>query len=65
MVLDPFLGSGTTSLAAAQEGRNSVGYEINAAFEPIIGRKLARGLDSSASPKAEPWELQVLSRVRE
>ena len=39
-VLDPFLGSGTTALAAEQTGRNSVGYEINDAFEPIIRRKL-------------------------
>lgn len=28
-VLDPFLGSGTTSLAAAQCGRNSVGIEVD------------------------------------
>lgn len=28
-VLDPFLGSGTTSLAASRWGRNSVGYEID------------------------------------
>jgi DNA modification methylase len=28
-VLDPFLGTGTTSLAAAQWGRNSIGYEID------------------------------------
>ena len=39
-VLDPFLGSGTTALAAALEGRNSVGYEINSEFEPLIRRKL-------------------------
>lgn len=41
-VLDPFLGSGTTSLAAALEGRNSVGYEINPEFEGLIRRKLDR-----------------------
>jgi DNA modification methylase len=29
-VLDPFLGSGTTLLAAAELGRHGVGYEINA-----------------------------------
>jgi modification methylase len=29
IVLDPFLGTGTTSLAAAQCGRNSIGYEID------------------------------------
>ena len=28
-VLDPFLGSGTTALAAARCGRNSIGYEID------------------------------------
>jgi len=42
-VLDPFLGSGTTSLAAALEGRNSVGYEINPEFEELIRRKLGEG----------------------
>lgn len=39
-VFDPFLGSGTTSLAAKNLGRNSVGYEINKDFEPIIAEKL-------------------------
>jgi len=31
-ILDPFMGSGTTSLAARNLGRNSVGYEINPEF---------------------------------
>ncbi|MFA5169260.1 MAG: site-specific DNA-methyltransferase [Candidatus Paceibacterota bacterium] len=39
-VLDPFLGSGTTSLAAKNLGRNSVGYEINQQFLPIIKEKI-------------------------
>ena len=39
-VLDPFLGSGTTSLAAKNLGRNSVGYEMNAEFIPVIEEKL-------------------------
>ena len=39
-VLDPFLGSGTTSLAARNLGRNSVGYEINPDFIPIVKDKL-------------------------
>lgn len=43
-VLDPFLGSGTTCLAAELEGRHSIGYEINPAFEETIRVKL--GLDS-------------------
>jgi len=39
-VLDPFLGSGTTSLAAKNLGRNSAGYEINPEFKNIIENKL-------------------------
>lgn len=39
-VLDPFLGSGTTSLAAKNLDRNSIGYEINEEFLPIIKEKL-------------------------
>lgn len=39
-VLDPFAGSGTTSLAAKHLGRNSIGYEINKEFAPIIKEKL-------------------------
>lgn len=39
-VLDPFLGSGTTSLAAKNLNRNSCGYEINEDFLAIIKEKL-------------------------
>ena len=40
MVLDPFAGSGTTSLAAMKLERNSVGYEINPEFISVIEGKL-------------------------
>jgi len=39
-IFDPFLGSGTTSLASKNTDRNSFGYEINPEFIPIIKRKL-------------------------
>jgi site-specific DNA-methyltransferase (adenine-specific) len=39
-VLDPFLGSGTTTLAAKKLDRNSTGYEINDAFLPLIREKI-------------------------
>lgn len=39
-VLDPFAGSGTTSLAAKNTDRNSVSFEINSEFIPIIKEKL-------------------------
>ncbi|HLD61809.1 MAG TPA: DNA methyltransferase [Patescibacteria group bacterium] len=38
-VLDPFLGSGTTTLAAKNLDRNSVGFEINNEFLPTIKEK--------------------------
>jgi len=40
VILDPFLGSGTTSAAARKLDRNSVGYEINPDFIPTILKKL-------------------------
>jgi DNA modification methylase len=55
-VLDPFWGTGTTSLAAMVAGRNSIGYELEASFlrafdeavgevpehsRRIVGRRLA------------------------
>ncbi|MDO9152253.1 MAG: DNA methyltransferase [Paludibacter sp.] len=39
-VLDPFLGSGTTSLVAKKLNRNSTGYEINPDFIPIIKERI-------------------------
>lgn len=41
-VLDPFMGSGTTALAARNLNRNSVGYEINPDFIPIIKNKIGQ-----------------------
>ena len=35
-VLDPFMGSGTTAAVAKSLGRNSIGYEINSKFIPLI-----------------------------
>jgi len=54
-VLDPFLGSGTTSLAARNLGRNSVGYEINPAFLPIIEDKL--GINQSKIFETTGYEI--------
>jgi DNA modification methylase len=35
-VLDPFLGTGTTTVAAMAAGRNSVGYEVDPAFAAVL-----------------------------
>jgi site-specific DNA-methyltransferase (cytosine-N4-specific) len=39
-VLDPFLGTGTTTKVAKELGRNSIGYEIDSVFLPMIKEKV-------------------------
>jgi len=55
-VLDPFLGSGTTSLAAELTGRNSIGYEINEDFESIIRGKLSGDRLARCEPPSVSFE---------
>ena len=55
-VLDPFLGSGTTCLAARNLNRNSIGYEINEDFLPIIKEKLNIG--------KEPKDFEIISQKK-
>lgn len=44
LVLDPFMGSGTTMLAAAQEGRRGLGIEIDRThFETACARLIREG----------------------
>lgn len=40
-VLDPFLGSGTTCVAAKRLARKSIGYEIDTAYKEIIETRIA------------------------
>jgi DNA modification methylase len=40
-VLDPFWGTGTTSLAAMVAGRNSAGYELSREFREVFDDRLA------------------------
>ena len=44
-VLDPFAGSGTTCLAAALSGRNSVGIELDEHYFDLAVSRLAAGTD--------------------
>ena len=37
VILDPFLGTGTTTAAAMTSGRNSIGVEIEEGFQQTIG----------------------------
>jgi DNA modification methylase len=50
LVLDPFLGSGTTAKAALSLGRNAIGYEINPAFAEAALEAI-RGACGNEGPK--------------
>jgi site-specific DNA-methyltransferase (adenine-specific) len=40
VVLDPFVGSGTTCVAAKADGRNYVGYEVNEEYVRLAEGRL-------------------------
>jgi DNA modification methylase len=42
VVLDPFMGSGTTGIAAVLEGRDFIGIELNAEYLEIAERRIAK-----------------------
>jgi DNA modification methylase len=41
IVLDPFMGSGTTALVAKQNNRHYLGCELNPAYKPLQDKRLA------------------------
>lgn len=50
IVLDPFVGSGTTAIAAKRLGRKFIGIEINPEYVEIAQRRL-ESIDSNEEPK--------------
>jgi DNA modification methylase len=45
-VLDPFMGTGTTLLAAAKCGRNSIGVEIEPSYVKMAKARLDKELST-------------------
>ena len=41
IVLDPFMGSGTTAAVALQHGRQYLGCELNPAYQPLQDARIA------------------------
>lgn len=46
LVLDPFIGSGTTAIAAEQHGRNWLGIELNPVFARLAEERIAAARDA-------------------
>ena len=53
-ILDPFMGSGTTGVAAVQLGRRFVGIEIDEGYFDIACRRIADALSRPRLPLDEP-----------
>jgi len=57
-VLDPFMGTGTTNIAAAKWGRNSIGTEIDPAYFKISFQRLddeSRNFFNNLTINVEKW----------
>src|SRR5262249_31929086 len=52
-VLDPFLGTGTTMLAAMRYGRNSIGYEIDESYLNYARRHITNSRDVFMSAEVQ------------
>ena len=48
VVLDPFMGSGTTAIAALKAGRNYLGYEINAQYVELANKRIVSYKENEA-----------------
>ena len=67
-VLDPFLGTGTTALAAIATGRNSIGVEIDASFEHTVHHLISEAIsfaNKNQSVRLNRHEAFVEKRIQE
>jgi site-specific DNA-methyltransferase (adenine-specific) len=58
MVLDPFMGSGTTAVAAVKHGRRFTGFEINPGYF-ATARQRVKDLDEEPAPTGASTKLAV------
>jgi DNA modification methylase len=62
-VLDPFLGTGTTTVAAAKWGRNSIGVEIDPQYHCAARNRIVKDTSTLFSAAALNPVDQILSRT--
>ncbi|MGC1413711.1 MAG: site-specific DNA-methyltransferase [Candidatus Acidiferrum sp.] len=51
-VLDPFMGTGTTTVAASKWGRNSIGFEIDRYYYKLAQKRISEDTSSLFSKAA-------------
>ena len=60
LVLDPFLGSGSTAVAALRTGRHYAGYDLDPEYVALAQRRIQRERES---PQPDPGEYSQAFRV--
>lgn len=63
-VLDPFVGTGTTSLAALNTGRNSVGMEIDPFYLGMAKERLTKAVLFGAKPQLTVPKLDLDAAIK-
>lgn len=63
-VLDPFMGSGTTALAASNLGRNSIGYEVNPDFLGYYQEKVMQATGNTFYFDADNSQIDIESAIK-
>ncbi|MBI5971332.1 MAG: site-specific DNA-methyltransferase [Deltaproteobacteria bacterium] len=61
IVLDPFMGTGTTALAARRLGRNYIGFELDKDYAEITSSKLSR--EKGYSKIGDAWVSFYLNNI--
>lgn len=59
-VLDPFIGSGTTAVAAQRLKRRFIGFEINEDFHQVASQRLISGTDSNYQKPKQTFQPRLL-----